>query len=59
MLNPTPADQMVDRPDDVFFIAKPGAIQETWPLLEPYLGHRKEFWSDLFELLKELEFVRR
>jgi len=101
MLNPTPADQMVDerghpyflppeldmtldqyrtavadpnlgarafflahllcnaRPDDVFFVATPGKIQEAWPQLEPYLGHRKEFWTDLFELLKELELVRR
>jgi hypothetical protein len=46
------------RPDDVFFFTAPGAIRETWPLLEPYLGHRKEFWGLLLELFEDLGFVR-
>lgn len=46
------------RPDDVFYFTTPGEIRETWPLLEPYLGNRKEFWLLLLELFEDLGFVR-
>ena len=37
------------KPDDVFTFASPRQIRELWPLLERYLGKKREFWTWLFE----------
>jgi hypothetical protein len=37
------------KPDDVFTFLSAREIRQLWPLLERYLGKKREFWTWLFE----------
>lgn len=40
------------KPDDVFQMTSPREIRALWPLLTPYLGSSREFWTWLFDAWK-------
>ena len=45
------------KPDDVFQFATVATLRETWPLLERYLGDKKEFWRWLLDKWQELRIA--
>lgn len=41
------------KPDDVFLFATVATVRESWPMLERYLGEKRDFWRWLLDKWKE------